>query len=83
MPESSYTRLLRRMGRYPDWYTPRPDHETDWIGAQRHESGFQNVQHEALSAGIEHGSLDCCCPLSFSLGMLPALVGGCWSLLNG
>lgn len=31
MPESSYTRLLRRMGRYPDWYTPRPDHETDWI----------------------------------------------------
>lgn len=29
MPESSYTRLLRRMGRYPDWYTPRPDHETD------------------------------------------------------
>ena len=31
MPESPYTRLLRRMGRYPDWYTPRPDHETDWI----------------------------------------------------
>jgi len=29
MPESPYTRLLRRMGRYPDWYTPRPDHETD------------------------------------------------------
>ncbi|KAF2941491.1 hypothetical protein DAI22_03g350600 [Oryza sativa Japonica Group] len=29
MPESSYTRLLRRMGRFPDWYTPRPDHETD------------------------------------------------------
>jgi hypothetical protein len=31
MPDSDYTRLLRRMGRYPDWYTPRPDHETDWI----------------------------------------------------
>uniref|UniRef100_A0ACD5WBK2 Uncharacterized protein n=1 Tax=Avena sativa TaxID=4498 RepID=A0ACD5WBK2_AVESA len=29
MPESPYSRLLRRMGRYPDWYTPRPDHETD------------------------------------------------------
>ncbi|KAL5648168.1 hypothetical protein ACJX0J_042523, partial [Zea mays] len=29
MPESSYTRLLRRMGRYPEWYTARPDHETD------------------------------------------------------
>ncbi|TVU44846.1 hypothetical protein EJB05_04307 [Eragrostis curvula] len=29
MPDSPYTRLLRRMGRYPDWYTPRPDHETD------------------------------------------------------
>jgi hypothetical protein len=29
MPDSDYTRLLRRMGRYPDWYTPRPDHETD------------------------------------------------------
>ncbi|KAM3278351.1 hypothetical protein ACQJBY_045917 [Aegilops geniculata] len=29
MPESPYTRLLRRMGRFPDWYTPRPDHETD------------------------------------------------------
>ncbi|KAG2545646.1 CCG-binding protein 1-like [Panicum virgatum] len=29
MPESPYTRLLRRMGRYPDWHTPRPDHETD------------------------------------------------------
>lgn len=29
MPESPYTRLLRRMGRYPEWYTPRPDHETD------------------------------------------------------
>ncbi|VAI22336.1 unnamed protein product [Triticum turgidum subsp. durum] len=29
MPESPYTRLLRRMGRLPDWYTPRPDHETD------------------------------------------------------
>ncbi|WVZ60675.1 hypothetical protein U9M48_010664 [Paspalum notatum var. saurae] len=29
MEDSPYTRLLRRMGRYPDWYTPRPDHETD------------------------------------------------------
>ncbi|GLJ26162.1 hypothetical protein SUGI_0501700 [Cryptomeria japonica] len=31
MPDSSYTRLFRRLarGRSPAWYTPRPDHETD------------------------------------------------------
>lgn len=29
MPESSYTRLLRRKGCFPAWYTPHPDHETD------------------------------------------------------
>ncbi|GER42227.1 maternal effect embryo arrest 14 [Striga asiatica] len=29
MPDSPFTRLLRAKGRYPAWYTPRPDHETD------------------------------------------------------
>ncbi|CAJ1939357.1 unnamed protein product [Sphenostylis stenocarpa] len=29
MPDSSYTKLLRTMGRHPAWYSPAPDHETD------------------------------------------------------
>ncbi|TJX54032.1 hypothetical protein E8P77_25290 [Soehngenia saccharolytica] len=31
LPDSSYTRLFRRLarGRSPAWFTPRPDHETD------------------------------------------------------
>ncbi|XP_038971662.1 CCG-binding protein 1-like [Phoenix dactylifera] len=29
MPDSSFTRLLRRRGRLPAWYTLPPDHETD------------------------------------------------------
>lgn len=29
MPDSSFTRLLRTMGRAPAWYTQAPDHETD------------------------------------------------------
>jgi hypothetical protein len=30
MPDSSYTKLLRSMGKYPAWYSEAPDHETDW-----------------------------------------------------
>ncbi|XP_027347620.1 CCG-binding protein 1 [Abrus precatorius] len=29
MPDSPYTKLLRSMGRFPAWYSPAPDHETD------------------------------------------------------
>lgn len=29
MPDSPFTRLLRSKGRYPAWYSPAPDHETD------------------------------------------------------
>lgn len=29
MPDSPYTRLLRSKGRFPAWYSPAPDHETD------------------------------------------------------
>ncbi|CAA3017284.1 CCG-binding protein 1-like [Olea europaea var. sylvestris] len=29
MPDSPFTRLLRARGRYPAWYSPVPDHETD------------------------------------------------------
>ncbi|KDP38257.1 hypothetical protein JCGZ_04900 [Jatropha curcas] len=29
MPDSQYTRLLRTKGRFPAWYSPAPDHETD------------------------------------------------------
>lgn len=29
MPDSSFTRLLRTMGRAPAWYSQAPDHETD------------------------------------------------------
>eukprot|EP00249_Psilotum_nudum_P009250 c21813_g1_i2 orf=290-760(+) len=29
MPDSSYTRMLRRRGRPASWYTHRPEHETD------------------------------------------------------
>ncbi|OAY25450.1 CCG-binding protein 1 [Manihot esculenta] len=29
MPDSPYTRLLRAKGRFPAWYSPTPDHETD------------------------------------------------------
>lgn len=29
MPDSSFTRLLRSMGRAPAWYSQLPDHETD------------------------------------------------------
>ncbi|KAF6143397.1 hypothetical protein GIB67_029566 [Kingdonia uniflora] len=29
MPDSQFTRLLRNKGRFPAWYTPLPDHETD------------------------------------------------------
>ena len=29
MPDSPYTRLLRTKGKFPAWYSPVPDHETD------------------------------------------------------
>ncbi|KAK9129653.1 hypothetical protein Sjap_010140 [Stephania japonica] len=29
MADSAYTRLLRAKGRFPAWYSPLPDHETD------------------------------------------------------
>ena len=29
MPDSPFTRLLRTKGRFPAWYSPIPDHETD------------------------------------------------------
>lgn len=29
MPDSPFTRLLRNKGRFPAWYSPAPDHETD------------------------------------------------------
>ncbi|CAH1450374.1 unnamed protein product [Lactuca virosa] len=29
MPDSPFTRLLRSKGRFPAWYSPAPDHETD------------------------------------------------------
>ncbi|AES90249.1 hypothetical protein MtrunA17_Chr4g0045491 [Medicago truncatula] len=29
MPDSSYTKLLRSMGKSPAWYSEAPDHETD------------------------------------------------------
>ncbi|XP_043706249.1 CCG-binding protein 1 [Telopea speciosissima] len=29
MPDSLYTKLLRTKGRFPAWYSPAPDHETD------------------------------------------------------
>ncbi|KAJ0009868.1 CCG-binding protein 1-like [Pistacia vera] len=29
LPDSPYTRLLRSKGRFPAWYSPVPDHETD------------------------------------------------------
>ncbi|XP_010263785.1 PREDICTED: CCG-binding protein 1 [Nelumbo nucifera] len=29
MPDSPFTRLLRTKGRFPAWYSPAPDHETD------------------------------------------------------
>ncbi|PON56987.1 maternal effect embryo arrest [Parasponia andersonii] len=29
MPDSPYTRLLRTKGKFPAWYSPAPDHETD------------------------------------------------------
>ncbi|KAL3621191.1 hypothetical protein CASFOL_036103 [Castilleja foliolosa] len=29
MPDSPFTTLLRARGRYPAWYSPAPDHETD------------------------------------------------------
>ncbi|XP_078436013.1 maternal effect embryo arrest 14 [Wolffia australiana] len=29
MPDSPFTRLLRRRGKLPDWYSKVPDHETD------------------------------------------------------
>ncbi|KAL6963940.1 CCG-binding protein 1 [Sarracenia purpurea var. burkii] len=29
MPDSAFTRLLRNKGRFPAWYSPAPDHETD------------------------------------------------------
>ncbi|XP_030945186.1 CCG-binding protein 1-like [Quercus lobata] len=29
MPDSPYTRMLRTKGRFPAWYSPAPDHETD------------------------------------------------------
>lgn len=31
MPDSPFTRLLRTKGRSPAWYSPAPDHETDWF----------------------------------------------------
>lgn len=29
LPDSPYTRLLRARGKFPAWYSPAPDHETD------------------------------------------------------
>ena len=29
MPDSPFTRLLRTKGKFPAWYSPAPDHETD------------------------------------------------------
>ncbi|PIN08681.1 hypothetical protein CDL12_18746 [Handroanthus impetiginosus] len=29
MPDSPFTRLLRARGRYPAWYSPAPEHESD------------------------------------------------------
>ncbi|GKA54361.1 CCG-binding protein 1 [Tanacetum coccineum] len=29
MPDSPFTRLLRAKGKFPAWYSPAPDHETD------------------------------------------------------
>ncbi|CAK7329789.1 unnamed protein product [Dovyalis caffra] len=29
MPDSPFTRMLRTKGRFPAWYSPAPDHETD------------------------------------------------------
>ncbi|XP_047328856.1 CCG-binding protein 1 [Impatiens glandulifera] len=29
MPDSPFTRLLRNKGKFPAWYSPVPDHETD------------------------------------------------------
>ncbi|CAL5329182.1 unnamed protein product [Camellia sinensis] len=29
MPDSAFTRMLRTKGRFPAWYSPAPDHETD------------------------------------------------------
>ncbi|XVE66898.1 hypothetical protein DITRI_Ditri08aG0116900 [Diplodiscus trichospermus] len=29
MPDSPFTRLLRTKGRFPAWYSPAPDHQTD------------------------------------------------------
>ncbi|KAF8410590.1 hypothetical protein HHK36_003122 [Tetracentron sinense] len=29
MPDSPFTRMLRTKGRFPAWYSPVPDHETD------------------------------------------------------
>ena len=29
MPDSPFTRLLRSKGRFPAWYSPAPDHQTD------------------------------------------------------
>ncbi|XP_059647745.1 CCG-binding protein 1 [Cornus florida] len=29
MPDSPFTRMLRNKGRFPAWYSPAPDHETD------------------------------------------------------
>lgn len=29
MPDSPFTRLLRNKGKFPAWYSPAPDHETD------------------------------------------------------
>ena len=29
MPDSAYTTLLRKKGKFPAWYSPAPDHETD------------------------------------------------------
>ncbi|KAK0581871.1 hypothetical protein LWI29_019001 [Acer saccharum] len=29
LPDSPYTKLLRNKGKFPDWYSPAPDHETD------------------------------------------------------
>lgn len=29
MPDSQFTRMLRNKGRFPAWYSPAPDHETD------------------------------------------------------
>nr|AGG38105.1 maternal effect embryo arrest 14-2 protein [Dimocarpus longan] len=29
LPDSPYTRMLRTKGKFPAWYSPAPDHETD------------------------------------------------------